>query len=403
MLPRAADQAVFFVHRDRRQRRGAGQRVAVVGQPAVEDACRRKWSAICRRMPTAPSGTYALVSPLAIVMRSGTTPQWSTANHSPVRPKPDITSSAIMQDAVLVAQRAHALQVAVRRNQDAVGAGDRLEDEAGNGVRAFELDHFFEQRSASSTVSQPRCDAVIRVGHVHDARACRLGGPAPRIAGERDRAGGRAVIRAVPREDLLAAGVPARAILMAFSLASAPPLVKKKPSMSPGVIAASFAPSRARGSVAMKGLAYGKLSRLFLDRLHDARVAVADVHAHQLAVEVEEALAFRRPEIHALGAVHGDRVDGALRGPLEDGVLLGQRDDLVACHGPGAWLVGMITAAAGRPSRRCHSAVDSLRALRLMKAPAPARPTNRPLSMTTRPREMTVSVTPVTSRPSYGL
>ena len=48
-----------------------------------------------------------------------------------------------------------------------------------------------------------------------------------------------------------------RAILIAFSLASAPPLVKKKQSMSPGVTSASFAPSRARGSVAMNGLAYG--------------------------------------------------------------------------------------------------------------------------------------------------
>ena len=66
---------------------------------------------------------------------------------------------------------------------------------------------------------------------------------------------GRAVIRAVAREDLVPAGEPARAILIAFSLASAPPLVKKKQSMSPGVMAASFAPSRARGSVAMNGLA----------------------------------------------------------------------------------------------------------------------------------------------------
>ena len=43
---------------------------------------------------------------------------------------------------------------------------------------------------------------------------------------------------------------------MAFSLASAPPLVKKNVSMSPGVTSASFAPRRARGSVAMNGLAY---------------------------------------------------------------------------------------------------------------------------------------------------
>jgi hypothetical protein len=29
------------------------------------------------------------------VMRSGTTPKWFTANHSPTRPKPTMTSSAM--------------------------------------------------------------------------------------------------------------------------------------------------------------------------------------------------------------------------------------------------------------------------------------------------------------------
>ena len=37
------------------------------------------------------------MSPLAMQMRSGTTFQWSMANHSPVRPKPAMTSSAIMR------------------------------------------------------------------------------------------------------------------------------------------------------------------------------------------------------------------------------------------------------------------------------------------------------------------
>jgi hypothetical protein len=46
--------------------------------------------------------------------------------------------------------------------------------------------------------------------------------------------------------------------LIAFSFASAPPLVKKKQSMSAGAIVASLAARRARGSVAMKGLAYGR-------------------------------------------------------------------------------------------------------------------------------------------------
>ena len=36
------------------------------------------------------------------------------------------------------------------------------------------------------------------------------------------------------------------------------------------------------------------------------------------------------------------------------------------------------------------------------KAPAPARPVKVPLSTITRPRAITVSVTPVSSRPSYG-
>ena len=47
--------------------------------------------------------------------------------------------------------------------------------------------------------------------------------------------------------------VYARAILKAVSFASAPPFVKKNTSMSPGVMAASFAPRRARGSVERDG------------------------------------------------------------------------------------------------------------------------------------------------------
>ena len=55
-----------------------------------------KWAATCGASPTAPSGAYDDVSPFAVVMMSGTTSQWFTANHSPVRPHPHITSSAII-------------------------------------------------------------------------------------------------------------------------------------------------------------------------------------------------------------------------------------------------------------------------------------------------------------------
>src|SRR5206468_12226435 len=43
------------------------------------------------------------------------------------------------------------------------------------------------------------------------------------------------------------------------------------------------------------------------------------------------------------------------------------------------------------------------RVLRFRKDPLPGRPVNFPPSTTTRPLEMTVSVAPMTSRPSYGL
>src|SRR2546427_800041 len=53
------------------------------------------------------------------------------------------------EDAVFVAEFADAFEVAVRRNENAVGADDGLEDEGGNGVRAFELHSFFDHGERS--------------------------------------------------------------------------------------------------------------------------------------------------------------------------------------------------------------------------------------------------------------
>src|ERR1035438_23563 len=49
----------------------------------------------------------------------------------------------------------------------------------------------------------------------------------------------------------------------------------------------------------------------------DALIAVSDVDRHQLAVEVDEALPFRRPEINALGPRYRDGIDLGLRRPLK--------------------------------------------------------------------------------------
>jgi hypothetical protein len=74
------------------------------------------------------------------------------------------------------------------------------------------------------------------------------------------------------------------------------------------------------------------MNGLILDRLHHARVAVADVHAHQLAVEVDVALSFRGPEVHALRPSDRYRIDGVLRRPFEDGVFLTEGDHFFARH-----------------------------------------------------------------------
>src|SRR5207248_624191 len=71
---------------------------------------------------------------------------------------------------------------------------------------------------------------------------------------------------------------------------------------------------------------------LLLNRADHALVAMADVHAHQLAVEVDETLALRRPEVDALRACDRDGIDLRLRRPLVQRVASCQCDDLVAAH-----------------------------------------------------------------------
>jgi hypothetical protein len=80
----------------------------------------------------------------------------------------------------------------------------------------------------------------------------------------------------------------------------------------------------------------GELLALLRDRVHDTLVPVTDVHAHQLAVEVEEATAVGRVEVDALGVVDGERRDLRLRRPVVEGVALRELDDLFCREAHGA-------------------------------------------------------------------
>ena len=92
-----------------------------------------------------------------------------------------------------VADLADRLQVAVGRDDDPVRPGDRLEDHGGDGVRALVLEDLLEVRRAGADRARVgmagRAAVGVRVEHAHDAGEAGLGGPAARVAGERDRAG----------------------------------------------------------------------------------------------------------------------------------------------------------------------------------------------------------------------
>ena len=73
-----------------------------------------------------------------------------------------------------------------------------------------------------------------------------------------------------------------------------------------------------------------QLLGLLLDRRNDLRMAVADRHVHELRGEVEVALAVVVPEVAALGAGDGNRVDCVLHRPGVEDELLRVRLDLRA-------------------------------------------------------------------------
>ena len=333
----ALDEALVDDHVDRRERAREAHRVRVVGEPAGEDVLAEVIGDLVvdrhhaeRQVARGEALRHRadVGHDVAVLEReelAGARP----AAHDLV---------AHQEDAVLLEQRLEALEVALRRRKDAVRASDRLDEHRGDVLRALVLDDFLEVAQVVGgdlLVGVAEAEFVRpRIHHAHDAGHAGFGRPAARIAGERDRAVGRAVVAAVADEDLVATGEEARGLDRVLVRLGASEGVEE------GVEVAGHdfgqAQREARADLGRHaGVGVGEGGRLILDRLDDLRVRVPDVDAHELAVEVDPALALGSVEVDALGARDGDRID--LRGgaPREEAVLHARVDHLARGHGGG--------------------------------------------------------------------
>ena len=242
---------------------------------------------------------------MAKVIRSGVTPQWSTANHSPQRPKPAITSSAISTMPYSSQISRTPGEVARRRHEDAVGADDGLEDDRGDRWPA----------PSNMIVSRRCCQrplALLLLGawrgrpsgtgtgprSARRRASPRLVGPAPRVAGQRDRRrrwrrGSCGTAASTLCRPVCSRAMPDRVLVRLGAAVGEEHLVevaRRDLGDQPGRLAARVVGEATAAIV-------HSCAGLLLDRRDQLRVLVADVDVDQLAGEVEVALAGVVPEV----------------------------------------------------------------------------------------------------------
>ena len=220
-------------------------------------------------------------------------------------------------------------------------------------LRALVADDVLEALEALRHRARLLLAPAVRVRVADDADDARLVRPAARVAGQGHRAERRPVVGAVAGEDLVAAGVVAGeldGVLDRLGAAEREEDLVQVAGQDLGQLRAE-----AGADLGREGrLDVLELRRLRGDRVDDPPVAVADVDRHQLAVEVEDPPALGRVEVDALGVVDGDRVDGALDGPREEGVLARERtiSALVIWSVAGLVLIGHLSRRRARANRR---------------------------------------------------
>ena len=255
------------------------------------------------------------------------------------------------QDAVLVADRAQALEVALRRHQHAGGAGHRLDDAGRDGLGVVQRDEALEVVGELGAVlgQAPRegvALGVMRVAQVVDARQQREDAAVVDDAAHRDAAEADAVIAALAPDQLGARALADGALVGERDLQGGVDGfgagAGEEHPVEAGLRAARRDGGEALGEVEGRRMAHLERGReveggeLALDRRGDALAPMPGIHAPEAGGAVEDAAPVRGRVVHALGRGEqaGRRLElpvGRERHPV--GVEPGGIGGVVVIHG----------------------------------------------------------------------
>ena len=232
--------------------------------------------------------------PLAVVMRSGCVVVLLGAEvGAEAAPGADHLVGD-EDDPELVADLAHALEVALRRGEAAARVLHRLEDHARDRLRALEQDALVDRLGRVLDLGP----VAVRVGDVASRREQRLErAPHVRDAGRGERAHGRAVVGELARDDLVAARVAGELVVLAAELERRVDGLRAAGGEEDAVEVAGGELGDARGELdrlrvrVVPVRVEAELLGLVGAGLGDVAAAVADVHAEQGGEPVEVALA----------------------------------------------------------------------------------------------------------------
>ena len=229
------------------------------------------------------------------------------------------------KNAVATQEFLEPLQVARGRRQDAVGACDGLDDHRRDVLGTLVGDDLLEvPQVVGSSLLRGVPKAVVigaRIHHPNHTGSSRLVGPAPRVTGQLHAEIGGSVVAAVPTQDLVPTRVEARhldGILVGLGAAQRE------------IEGVDVAWNQARqlagetrahlGGRVWKGIdqAIGRL----LHGRHDLGMAVPDIDAHELGVEVQNPPTIGLVEVDPFRTLDGHGSDRIPSGPGEERVLL---------------------------------------------------------------------------------